>query len=187
MLATPCTAHTSSQLRAAFHGAGRWWLPSTCCHTVCTAEAAAGDHVGIHLGGCFVQARDVLDLAQLPVGPRRCGAHARGQQPGCLGALQQVDVAGVGTQGGVRVGVGKHQVLHHEFHIDHAAGAVLHVEQRAAHRVGGAHLLAHGHDLGGQGLGVALGRDHGFSHRVEALLQFAGRGAPTTSRCRRPG
>ena len=67
-----------------------------------------------------------------------------------FGALQQGDVADVGNQFGVRRGLRQHEVLHREFGIHHAAGAVLEVEGAGLDRPRCAHLLAHGDDFGTQ-------------------------------------
>ena len=72
--------------------------------------------------------------------------------------------------------LGQYQVLDHELHVDHAAGAVLEVEQLAAHGVGGAHALAHGNDFGAQRRCVARSGDDRLAHGVEALAQLHVRG-----------
>jgi hypothetical protein len=56
----------------------------------------------LDLGGRFVQPRLVLHAAQFAVGVGGGLAHARGQQAGRFGALQQRDVAQVGHQRRVR-------------------------------------------------------------------------------------
>src|SRR4030095_5649313 len=56
---------------------------------------------------------------------------------------QQRGVAEVADQLGMFVGVGKHQVLHDELDVDHAATIVLEVEESARVRVTFEHPLAH--------------------------------------------
>ena len=90
----------------------------------------------------IVEAGVVLDPAQLAVGAR-CGmTHCSGQQAGLLGALEQSNIAHVIDQLRVSAGVGQYQVLHHEFDIDHAAGAVLDIKNLRFGFVAGAHALA---------------------------------------------
>ena len=125
------------------------------------------------LHGLFIQAGAVLQAAQLAVG-------AGGGMPQLLigwqyaqivGALQQGDVAAILEHAGVLGAVHQHQVLRDEFGIDHAAGAVLEVEQARFFGMCLAHTLAHGDDFVPQAGGITRGGEYLLADAVEQLVQ----------------
>lgn len=130
--------------------------------------AFAGEGGFVEAVAGFVEAGDVLGAAQGAVGVGSGLACAGGQQGGGFGALQQSDVAEVGFELRVLAGVGEHEVLHAEFGVDHAAGALFDVEHAGRRGVGGAHFVAHGGDFVAQGGPVAFGGDDGVAHGVKA-------------------
>lgn len=76
--------------------------------------AFAGEGGFVETVAGFVEAGDVLGVAQGAVGVGGGLACAGGQQGGGFGALQQGDVAEVGFELRVLAGVGEHEVLHAE-------------------------------------------------------------------------
>jgi hypothetical protein len=102
---------------------------------------------GVALRRGFVEPRAVLQAAQFAVGVGGGMPHTSGQQTGLFGALQQGNVAHVVYQHRMGRGVREHEVLHGEFGVEHAAGAVLDVELVGRHALRGTHARTHGDDL----------------------------------------
>ncbi|MNT15031.1 hypothetical protein D3C72_1500630 [compost metagenome] len=87
----------------------------------------------------------MLQLAQRAVGVGDLGGQLGVDQPQLAAQAQQGDIARVGRQLRILRRMLEHQVLHHEFNVDHAARILLQIEAAVAGRMGIEHLLAHGH------------------------------------------
>ncbi|MNQ52715.1 hypothetical protein D3C85_667420 [compost metagenome] len=110
----------------------------------------------------------VLHAAQGAVGVGGACRQFGGDQTGFARQSQQGDVAQVFHEHGVRCRIAQHQILRHEFHVDHAATVMLQVKLLGGVGMAGVDFFAHGQHLVPQRGGVAGLHQNRFADLLEA-------------------
>ena len=78
-----------------------------------------------------LQAKSVLPAAEMAISSVRRVRHWSRDQTQPCGQLEQGEIADIGGQLRVILGVAEHEVLDDEFHVDNAPRVVLQIEQTA--------------------------------------------------------
>ena len=111
----------------------------------------------------------MLRLAQFAVKQTDLFGAFGGDKAKFSSELEQGEVAGIGGQLRVLMGVSQHQILHYEFDVHHAATVMFDVEPPAVVGVPVVHLLAHRQDILSQFRQVARLAKHAFAYVFESI------------------